>query len=378
MFVTAKRILALAAAVPLMAGLAGAANAAPAPTPAEILQAGAQAGLKDGYPAVIGMVRNGDNTQYIQAGSADRVKGTPADPKMKFRIGSNTKAFTATVLLQLEAEHKLSLDDTVDHWLPGAVNANGNDGTKITLRQLLTHTSGIPDYAANAQFDLNYVGNLNPSLQWAPQTLVNLGTSSKPVAAPGAKYSYSNTNYVLAGMVIKAVTGNDPAVEIQHRIIEPLGLHDTTFPASDPAMPANSLNGYFIALGVYRDVTASQVQAFGSAGAIVSTLDDLATFERALMTGKLLQPAQEQELKTTVPMDATSGNGYGLGIGHAQTPCGPVWTHTGAVLGYLSQWITSDDGSKQMVYAVNEFHMIEGTPGQTDVGTAALNAYCAL
>jgi D-alanyl-D-alanine carboxypeptidase len=378
MFVTAKRILAMAAAVPLMAGLAGAANAAPAQTPAEILQAGAQAGLKDGYPAVIGMVRNGDDTQYIHAGSADRVKGTPADPKMKFRIGSNTKAFTATVLLQLEAEHKLSLDDTVDHWLPGAVNANGNDGTKITLRQLLTHTSGIPDYAANTQFDLNYVGNLNPSLPWAPQTLVNLGTSSKPVAAPGAKYSYSNTNYVLAGMVIKVVTGNDPVVEIQHRIIEPLGLHDTTFPTSDPAMPANSLNGYFIALGVYRDVTASQVQAFGSAGAIVSTLDDLATFERALMTGKLLQPAQEQELKTTVPMDATSGNGYGLGIGHAQTPCGPVWTHTGAVLGYLSQWITSDDGSKQMVYAVNEFHMIEGTPGQTDVGTAALNAYCAL
>ncbi|WP_143086227.1 serine hydrolase domain-containing protein [Amycolatopsis saalfeldensis] len=375
---TAKRILALAAAVPLMAGLAGAANAAPAQTPAEILQAGAQAGLKDGYPAVIGMVRDGDNTQYIQAGAADRVKGTPADPKMKFRIGSNTKAFTATVLLQLEAEHKLSLDDTVDHWLPGAVHANGNDGTKITLRQLLTHTSGIPDYAGNAQFDLNYVGNLDPSLQWAPQTLVNLGTASKPVAAPGAKYSYSSTNYVLAGMVIKAVTGNDPAAEIQHRIIEPLGLHDTTFPTSDPAMPANSLNGYFLALGVYRDVTASQVQAFGSAGAIVSTLDDLATFERALMTGKLLQPAQEQELKTTVPMDATSGNGYGLGIGHAQTPCGPVWTHTGAVLGYLSQWITSDDGSKQMVYAVNEFHMIEGTPGQTDVGTAALNAYCAL
>ena len=377
MFVTAKRVLAAVVAVPLVVGLAGTASATPQ-TAADILRAGAQAGLRDGYPGVIGMVRDGDDTQYVQAGYADKVAGTPADPKAKFRIGSNTKAFTATVLLQLEAEHRLSLDDTVDRWLPGVVNANGNDGTKITIRQLLHHTSGLADYASDARFDLPYVGDLNPSQQWAPQTLVNIATSRQPVGAPGAKFSYANTNYVLAGMVIKAVTGNDPAVEIQHRIVEPLSLHDTTFPTADPTMPAGSLHGYFLALGIYRDVTASQVQAFGSAGAIVSTLDDLATFERALVTGRLLPPAQEQELKTTVPMDATSGNGYGLGIGHVQTRCGPVWTHTGAVLGYLSEVVTSEDGSKQMVFAVNEFHMLEGTPGQTDVGTAALNAYCAL
>ncbi|MGE7435946.1 serine hydrolase domain-containing protein [Kitasatospora sp. NPDC001175] len=367
----------------VLAALAGAGPAnADASTAAGILQAGAQQGVADGYPGVIGLVRQGDTTQYVHAGVGDINTRVPADPKAQFRIGSNTKAFTSTVLLQLEAEHRLSIDDTVDRWLPGAVNANGYDGTKITIRQLLNHTSGLPDYAKDSGFALTYAINANPNQPWPPQTLVNLALAQhKPTSAPGERWEYANTNYVLAGMVIKAVTGNDPATEIQHRIIEPLGLHNTGFPTADPALHGNYLHGYeYPVIGiVIRDVTASDVQTFGAAGAIVSTLDDLATFSRALLTGQLLPPAQEAELKTTVPVASGSTTGYGLGIIHEQLPCGQwAWGHNGAVLGYFSDWLASEDGTKQVVRANNEFHLLAGTKGQQDTGNATLNAFCAL
>ncbi|MER6400951.1 serine hydrolase domain-containing protein [Kitasatospora sp. NPDC001603] len=185
----------------------------------------------------------------------------------------------------------------------------------------------------------------------------------------------------MAGMVIKAVTGNDAAAEIRQRIIEPLGLADTTFPTSDPTISDNHLHGYeypVIGIGI-RDVTVSDVQTFGPAGAIVSTLDDLTAFSRALVTGRLLAPAQEAELKTTVPVTADGTVGYGLGIIHVQLPCGQwAWSHNGAVLGYFSDWYTSDDGAKQVARANNEFHLLAGTKGQQDTGKATVDAYCAL
>ncbi|MEV8100742.1 serine hydrolase domain-containing protein [Kitasatospora sp. NPDC085879] len=361
-------------------GVGGSANAA-VPTAAGILQAGAQQGIADGYPGVIGLVRQGDDVQYVHAGVGDLSTKVPADPKAKFRIGSNTKAFTATVLLQLEGEQRLSLDDTVARWLPGAVNANGYDGTKITVRQLLNHTSGLPEYAGSAQVSVPYVANTNPRQAWAPQTLVDIALAQHaPNAVPGQKFSYANTNYVLAGMVIKAVTGTDAATEIQRRIIEPLGLRDTSFPTADPALYGNYLHGYLHPVTFYtQDVTVSNVQTYGSAGAMVSTLDDLAAFSRALLTGRLLAPAQTVELKTTVPMDSSGTAEYGLGVEHLQLPCGQWgWGHTGAVLGYLSNWLSSEDGTKQVLYANSEFHLIGGTRGQLDTGKAAINAFCAL
>ncbi len=377
---------ALRAAVGAALTLAVLAGAGPAnadvPTAAAALQAGEQQGLADGYPAAIGMVRSGEATQYVSAGTGDTATKAPADPKAQFRIGSNTKAFTATVLLQLEAEGKLSLDDTVGKWLPGAVNANGYDGNTITIRELLNHTSGLPDYVASATFYNSYVSNSEPNRVWAPQTLVDLALAQhQPTTAPGQQFSYANTNYILAGMVIRAVTGSDPATEIQNRIIGPLGLRDTSFPTSDPTLHGNYLHGYeYQWLGLtLSDVTVSNVQAFGTAGAMVSTLDDLATFDRALFTGRLLPPAQEAELKTTVPIGGGTSSRYGLGIGQYQTPCGQwVWTHTGDVLGYVSTWEISDDGSKQVLVANNEYHMKEGTKGETDIQKGVDNAFCAL
>lgn len=368
------------AACLLMTGV-GTATAAPATaasTPADILQAGAQQGIADGYPGVIGMVRNGDTTQYVHAGVGDRATKVPADPKAKFRIGSNTKAFISTVLLQLEGEKRLSLDDTVAKWLPGAVAANGYDGSKITIRQLLNHTSGLPDYLSALQINGPYFLNTNPREVLPPQTLVNVGLGLRaPTSAPGEKFGYSNTNYVLAGMVIKAVTGSEPAAEVQRRIIEPLGLRDTSFPTADPALYGNYLHGYVLRAILIDDATVSNVQVSGSAGAMVSTMDDLAAFSRALLTGKLLEPAQLAELKTTVPV--TADVGYGLGIEHVKLSCGKwAWGHNGAVLGYFSEWLTSEDGTEQVLHTNNEFHLLAGTPGQAHTGKAMTDAFCAL
>ncbi len=351
------------------------------PTAASALQAGSQQGIVDGYPGAIGLVRSGDTAHYVWAGTGDTTTKVPADPKAQFRIGSNTKAFTATVLLQLEAEDKLSLDDTVGKWLPGAVNANGYDGNKITIRELLNHTSGLPDYVSNPTFLASYSSNSEPNRAWPPQTLVDMALAQRrPTSAPGQQFAYANANFVLAGMVIKAVTGNEPAAEIQKRIIGPLGLQNTGFPTSDPALHGNYLHGYeYQWFGmVLRDVTVSNVQAFGSAGAMVSTLDDLATFDRALLGGKLLPPAQEAELKNTVPTPEGTVR-YGLGIGRYQLPCGrQVWTHTGGVLGYISTWMISDDGSKQVLEANNENHLQVGTKGQKDISKGMENAFCSL
>ncbi|MER5499733.1 serine hydrolase domain-containing protein [Streptomyces sp. NPDC002561] len=386
-----RRLLpAATAACLLMTGVGPAVAAAPATgssstgspaaarTPADILQAGAQQGVADGYPGVIGMVRQGDTTQYVHAGVGDRATKTPADPKAKFRIGSNTKAFVSTVLLQLEGEKKLSLDDTVERWLPGAVAANGYDGSKITIRQLLNHTSGLPDYFKSLQINGPYFLNTNPREVYPPQNLVDVALGMRaPAAEPGEKFDYSNTNYVLAGMVIKAVTGEDSAAQIQRRIIEPLGLRDTSFPTTDPAIYGNHLRGYVIRAILISDGTVSNVQVTGSAGAMVSTMDDLAAFSRALMTGKLLAPAQMAELKTTVPV--TTGVGYGLGIERMELPCGKsAWGHNGAVLGYFSEWLSSEDGTEQVLHTNNEFHMLAGTPGQAHTGKAMTDAFCAL
>ncbi|MEW2352455.1 serine hydrolase domain-containing protein [Spirillospora sp. NPDC029432] len=320
-------------------------------------------------PGVIGMVRDGDDVRYARSGYGDMFRRVPADPKARFRIASSTKAFVSTVVLQLEAERRLSLNDTVDRWLPGLVDANGNDGRRITIRQLLNQTSGLPDYANDLYISGSYVADINPYKRWDPRTLVKAGIARKSLSPPGTKYNYSNTNYVLAGMIIQAVTGRHPAAEVTSRIIGPLQLTDTTFPESDPKLYGNWLHGYF----AIRDISFSNVQVMGAAGAMVSTQEDLADFTRALASGRLLPPAQQRQLLEV----GTKEKPYALGVAVQPTPCGPALTHNGAALGYFSHWYTSPDGEHQSVVATNRYNM---TPGKATeaVIQAAKDAYCAV
>ncbi|MFX0577730.1 serine hydrolase domain-containing protein [Nocardia nepalensis] len=338
--------------------------------PVDILQAGADAAVASGVPGVIGLVRNGSQTRYVHAGYGDLSTRTTADPAAQFRIGSFTKAFVAVVLLQLEAEHRLSLDDPIDRWVPGAVPDNAG----ITVRQLLNHTSGLPEYADDPRISLPYFAGIEPPQAQSPQALVDIALQRGRTGAPGERFDYANTNYVVAGMVITAVTGKHTADEVRERIIEPLHLRDTAFPVTDPNPHGNWLHGYTW----QRDISIASPRIYGAAGAMVSTLDDFATFTHALYSGRLLPPEQQAELVTTVPTQ-DSGNGYGLGIMHAQAPCGPVWAYVGRVLGYDNRIIVSEDGDRIALLIGNEFHLLaDHTSGARILDDAAVRAFCAL
>lgn len=343
---------AAALAVALTSGSAPASQA-PAVGPPPGVQQGLDALVAAGVPGVVAYVRHGRAQWELAAGVASRATDEPARPWDRFRIGSNTKAFISTVLLQLEAEHRLSLNDTVSRWLPGLVSGQGNDGSKITIRELLDHTSGLYNYTDDPRVTAPYL-NGDRDYFWTPRQLIAIAVSHPPLFAPGTHWSYSNTNYILAGLIVQAVTHESPIAEVYQRIIRPLGLSDTSFPVRDPAVPGPHLDGYYTN---YLDVTYLSPSWAYTAGAIISTAEDLARFHRALFTGRLLPPAQQRDLETTVPT-GTPGLDYGLGV-FSEQACGQTfWGHDGDFPGYYSLSLTSPDGSTQLTIAVSDDTLI--------------------
>ncbi|MFG3126026.1 serine hydrolase domain-containing protein [Streptomyces sp. NPDC048201] len=287
-----------------------------------------------------------------------------------FRAGSITKTFVATVVLQLAAEHRLSLSDTVEQHLPGLLprlragtrhtgeesgrvapagpgraphlpptsppaTAPRVDGTRITLRDLLTHTSGIADFA----------GATRGTVPLTPRQAVRLALALPP-GRPG-RHAYSSTNYVLLGMVVRQVTGHSYAAEAQRRIIAPLGLTGTSFPGSRRSLPAPHGRAY-AADG--SDVTELDPRVAGAAGELVTTLDDLDRFYAALLGGALLPPRSLREM-----LDTRAAHGaYGMGLYPARLPCGlTVWGHNGRIAGSYVRTAATADGRRVLTFRVN-------------------------
>ncbi|MFI9330272.1 serine hydrolase domain-containing protein [Kitasatospora sp. NPDC052868] len=331
----------------------------PGPPPAG-LREGIEQMVADGFPGAVAYARRGEAESRIAAGLANTATGERARPDQRFRIASNTKSFVSTVLLQLEGEGRLSLDDNVEKWLPGVVQGAGNDGRAITVRQLLNHTSGIYDPTTEPEFFAPYLERHEWDHVYTPREVIARAVRHKPLFAPGGGWSYSNTNYLLAGLVIEAVTHHSALAEIQRRILAPLGLKDTSFPVTDPEIHGPHLHGYDLK---GQDVTRFSPSYDWTAGAMVSTVDDLARFHRALFTGKLLRPAQQRELLTTVEFPDEPA--YGLGVQRMDVPCGSepdsdsvdVWETDGGGPGYTSVALTTADGERQLVLAVNVFDL---------------------
>jgi D-alanyl-D-alanine carboxypeptidase len=273
-------------------------------------------------------------------------------PDDHFKIASLTKTYTATVVLQLVGEGKVSLDDTVQQRLPGVVP----NGGKITIRRLLNHTSGLADFEGDPRYLKPYLSG-NFGYHWSPQQLVRIGVSHKPLFAPGKGWSYSNTNYVIAQLIIERITGKPIGAELKRRIFQPLKLDETNYPTK-PGLPSPYAHGYML-LGKLplTDVTGLSPSLAPGSGAIVSTVGDVADFYRALLGGRLLKAAQLREMKTTVSEHTgqvvTSGASYGLGIGRSGTSC-PGWGHTGELPGYDVSSVFSADGRRQAVLVVNQ------------------------
>ncbi|MFR9794442.1 serine hydrolase domain-containing protein [Streptomyces sp. MS06] len=252
-----------------------------------------------------------------------------------FRAGSITKSFIATVVLQLAAEGRLSLSDTVEQHLPGLVRGAGHDGRALTLRSLLTHTSGLYDFA-------RITGGTVPV---APVQAVRLALTHPP--ADRGRFSYSNTNYVLLGMVVEQVTGRTYAAEAERRVIAPLGLSGTSFPGNRTSLP--SPHGLAYAAD-NSDVTALDPRVAGAAGELVTTLADLDRFYAALLGGELLPPRMLREMLDT----RTAHGAYGMGLFPLKLPCGiTVWGHNGRIAGSYVRSAATPDGRRVLTFRVN-------------------------
>ncbi|MFC6883841.1 serine hydrolase domain-containing protein [Actinomadura yumaensis] len=311
--------------------------------------------VRGGTPGVIAQVTSGRHVWNAHEGVAV-IGGRERRANERFRVASLTKPFTATVLLQMEAEKELSLDDSVEKWLPGVVRGNGYDGRRITVRQLLNHTSGIFNYNDDKSFLAKFSGDafLKHRFDGAtPEELVRTALANPPVfrppGAPG-RWAYSDTNYILAGMIIERVSGGSYAHEVERRIVRPLNLRSTSVPGRTAALPGRHARHYStLGGGKVHDVTEFDPSVAGSAGQIISTAGDLNRFFRALMRGWLLPPSQRGKMLDTVPVEGADGHGggndrYGLGLRKFKLSCGWVWGHGGMLPGSLSRVAASRDG----------------------------------
>lgn len=300
-----------------------------------------------GSLAVLAEVRAAGRTHRLAEGRIRYGRPQPAQAAGRFRIGSVTKAFTATVVLQLAAEGRLTLADPLARWLPGAVR----EGERVTLRDLLRHTSGIPDYFPTL---LDAAGNPREPLRtWREQELV--GLAEKLPRTP-VTFSYSNTNYVLLGMVIRAVTGRGYATEITERVIGPAGLTRTSAPDAVPSIKGPHPHAHTVKDGSVTDITALNPTILGAAGGMVSTTADLNRFMRALLGGELLPPAWLAEMKKPLP-----GGSYGLGLASLRLPCGTFYGQAGGVAGYFAAAFRSEDGRREVGLAATPY---TGDPGR--------------
>ncbi|MFI9201834.1 serine hydrolase domain-containing protein [Streptomyces sp. NPDC053048] len=333
------------------------ATAAPAPAPpmadldARTLQSALDKLTAAGAPAALAEVRVGDRTWSGASGVRDTRTKRPARPGDRYRIASVTKSMVAAVVMQLVDEGRLKLDDPVSRHLPGLLPYT----EQITLRQLLNHTSGVPNY-----FDQLYPGTGDKELEelernrfryFPPRELIKMAAAKPLVSRPGAEFHYSNTNYLILGQVVEKVTGRSLSAVLEQRVFRPAGMKDTSYPTANPRITGPHLNGYHqVGSRPLRDLTVYTPSVWGAAAGVVSTNADLNRFYRALSDGTLLPSARWAEMRefTVAP--------YALGVvpGGDLCPARPgeyLWGNTGNGFGYRTMSFSSPDGRRQLSFS---------------------------
>ena len=341
--------LSVAAAVGIVISQAGTALAKDEFSPAEqsALTAIVEKGMTEQrQPGVIvGIWIPGRGNWTAALGKADVDSGRPMDRADHVRIASITKSFVATAVLQLVDQGKLNLEDKLAAYVEGIPN-----GERITVRQLLGMTSGIYDFTSDEQFLKDFAAN--PLMPFGPQDVVAIVKRHQPEFAPGEKVSYCDTNYMFLGVILEKITGKPLAQVIKEQILTPLKLDQTSFPVT-PAIPAPFARGYYAGddgRGL-KDYTSINPNVAWGAGAMISTLDDLHVWARALATGTLLKPKTQVERLQFGTMAATGISvGYGLGI----AKFGDFIGHNGAILGYTTIMLYLPDADATFVVEGNQ------------------------
>ncbi|MDI5978626.1 serine hydrolase domain-containing protein [Amycolatopsis magusensis] len=286
-----------------------------------------------------------------------------------FRIGSNTKTFVATVVLQLVAENKIGLDASVSEYLPQF----GMD-PRITVRMLLQHTSGVFNHTGDYYNGTAMPGLPSTGQEWVdnrfrtyqPDELVRFALAKPALFAPGTDWNYSNTNYTIAGLLIEKVTGRSYAEELRRRILWPLGLSGTVVPGARPEIPGPHAHGYYHYQDAGRpktvDVTRQNPSLLFAAGDLISTTQDLHKFFSALVGGELLPDSLLAEMRTPHPKA-----NYGLGLFVEDAGCGvKVLRHNGSTIGYGALMYSTLDGSRTLTASITagsvEADLAEGYP----------------
>jgi D-alanyl-D-alanine carboxypeptidase len=251
-----------------------------------------------------------------------RTSGTPRPSATQlFRIGSVTKTFTATIILQLAAEGKLGLDDTLYRYLPGVVP----DGQHITIRELLGHRSGLANYTDY----VDWLARADRSTSTRPIDVLRFAASQPPYAPPGIEWEYSNTNYIALGLIIERIARQSFAQQLEQRILRPLGLRNTQLATTRTLVDLDDQ-------GVNPNLS-------WAAGGIVSNAPDLVRFFSALLSGHILSR------RALAQMEQTVTSGEGLGIVSTRLRCGLLWGHGGEILDYGTLVDASQDGSRVAV-----------------------------
>ncbi|WP_119272408.1 serine hydrolase domain-containing protein [Taklimakanibacter deserti] len=347
----------------LLMGIICAALAAPMPGPAagqtKTTEADLQRGLEQlvategGPPGVIVTLYSDGRMSVLQAGRADVAHSGAPRVGDHMRIASVAKAFNGAVALHLVSKGRLSLDDTIGQRLPGLPPA----WSRVTLRQMLNHTSGLPDYLNSDAFIHDVT--THPQRHVLPNDIIGWVRDEPLVFAPGSQYGYSNTDNVVIGLITEAVTGTSYGTLLKEIVFGPAGLRQTSFPTERLDLPSPFIHGYSVEPGSAPQDVTSFISPSGAwaSGAIVSTPADLAAFIRADLGLKFFGAAEQQQQMQFVP--GSSGppgpgtNESGLGLFRYTTPCGVVYGHTGNFPGYTQWAAATADGTRSVTTTLN-------------------------
>jgi D-alanyl-D-alanine carboxypeptidase len=336
-----------------------------------------EAAVQSGLPGAVAVAAGPGFRWEEAAGTADVESHAPMMPAHRFRVGSVTKTFVAALVLQLADEGALELGGGVEPIVNG-----------VTVRQLLNHTSGVPDLFDDlVEFFEPYREDPTRRFELGPREMLALALKKPRLFPPGEGWSYSSSGYTALGLLVEHVTGSSLREELKRRIFEPLGLEATDLP-DDQARASGLARGYLppdnplVPSPRVLDVTELDFPSWAGGG-IVSSAGDIARFLQALLGGELLPAGARAELQKTVPSSWEESDAYGLGIevmtslmGMSPSPCGPAWGHLGFGLGYTTIALASEDGERQVVVLTNGI-VVSDEPWQP-LGRLVWAGYCGI